>query len=183
MRKFDKNTGIFIFEKEDQQFFDKGLTDGIVNLFKPTQTADLGCSQGLYCRYLYENGFDVDGYEGADLNGLAKYHTITKMDLSKPQNPMMYPLVLCLEVAEHIPAERERVFINNLCQFVGNTLIISWSNKSGAEGSGHVNCKSPKQVEKLLRNRNMKLNREKTEHLRRKATIKWFKNVMVYDRK
>lgn len=175
---FDPSTGIFIFHKS-WQWFDEGLAYGISQLFTPKDAADLGCSLGKYCKYLSQKGWNIDGYEGGNLKNFAVYSPIYQVDLGESLNPKSYEVVLCLEVAEHIPLEKEKIFLDNLNRFTEKYLIISWSNKVG-EGSGHVNCRSLQQVEKLMRKMGFLLDKSKTQYLREKAHVKWFKRVMVY---
>ena len=125
----------------------RGLVDffmrnGVVvnNDFEYTKIIDIGCGDGSYTKYLKDAGFDCVGYDGNPYtvqltNGLCKVADFSiKQDLGK------FNWVLSLEVAEHIPAEFEDVFIDNLHRHNTEGIILSWALPSHG-GDGHVNPK------------------------------------------
>jgi len=48
--------------------------------------------------------------------------------------------ILSLEVAEHIPAQFESIYIDNLVKHAKEDIILSWA-KLGQSGHSHVNNK------------------------------------------
>lgn len=99
----------------------------------------MGSGPGLYVDALRAAGIDA---EGIDPSGplSAERHLYQTNILNQmawlPQDG--YDVVLCLEVAEHIPASDADRFIERLCQ-LAPTIYFS-AAKPGQGGIGHVNC-------------------------------------------
>lgn len=111
------------------------------------RTYDVGCGNAAYVRFLEEKGFeDVIGIEGLRLENFKSQNVIIQ-DLTLPFELETKGNVICLEVAEHIPAKYEYVFLKNVTSLVGEGgfIFLSWAVE-GQEGIGHVNCKSNEYV-------------------------------------
>jgi len=95
----------------------------------------------------------------------------------------MFDVVLSLEVGEHIPAEFEQQFIDNICKHAKKHLAISWAIE-GQGGSGHVNCKNNNYIISKVEDRGFKFNFNDSEKIRKAATnASWFGyTIMVFDR-
>merc|ERR1719168_481189 len=99
---------------------DKGLLRYLLRFLPADSTvADFGALDGHYSRWLNDTGlvtaFAFDGVQGVtDLTEGA----VTEVDLtaafSVAWHPQPFDWVLCLEVAEHIPPDLERAFLDNL---------------------------------------------------------------------
>lgn len=120
-------------------------------LAKHRRVYDVGCGNAAYVEYLENSGFeDAIGIEGSRLDNF-KSHNVIIQDLTIPFELETKGNVICLEVAEHIPAKYEDVFLKNVTSLVVETgfLILSWAVE-GQDGIGHVNCRSNEYViEKL----------------------------------
>jgi len=101
---------------------------------------DFGCGKGDYISYLSSKGFKTVGYEGTEgIQELSNHKVpIHRQDLTIPFTVQEKGTVICLEVAEHIPAHLEGQLINNIVNACSNVLILSWAVK-GQGGHGHVN--------------------------------------------
>lgn len=96
-------------------------------------------------------------------------------------------VVLCVEVAEHVPQGREmEMFLLNL-NFLGKRgMILSWAgHELCGLGWGHVNClKNDTSVEKLVEEKTDYVFDEETTHrLRQASEISWIKKTVSFFRK
>jgi 2-polyprenyl-3-methyl-5-hydroxy-6-metoxy-1,4-benzoquinol methylase len=168
------------------------LTGAIGTYFDPPESvADLGCGLGEYCKVLNAYGWPVlHGFEGTKgIHSIALWKSIFIMDLSLPLENLTgcemfkhkYDFVLCLEVGEHIPPEREQVFIDNICFFANKDIVLSWAVPGQYSASGHVNCRSNDYVISELAKRGYILDNDMTKKLRKAAYFNWFENtIMVF---
>lgn len=191
-QKLDSETGIWSLETAKRKHrTDYVLAAGIAHVWSyklktvPRLTADLGCGPGWYCRILKACGFHiVHGYEGTpDIKKIAVYNDVTVFDLTKLRTiGIPYDLVICLEVAEHIPEKYEQVFIHNVCNFASKDLIISWA-KPGQGGTGHFNEKSKEYVIDEFMKRGFMIHKKATEMVSFFATNGYLKrNIIVFTR-
>ena len=169
--------------------FDFLLARAIKELFpvgsEPSSTADLGCGMGQYCTYLANEGWpNVVGYEGT--KGIVSlpgtYPIIREVDLTDPQLPLLVPqseLVLCLEVAEHIPQDYEEVFVNNIVAICLRWLLISWGHP-GQSGTGHVNPRPQEYVIKIFQGKGFEYCSNQTTFLRSRAKEKYFRSNLIF---
>lgn len=183
-----KETGIWhISIAKKRHKTDEVLAQAIADNFDtPERAADLGCGLGHYCKFLYEEGWEViDGYEGTE--GIGPYQVwpwIYRLDLTKPIPFVPYDFVLCLEVGEHIPRKHEQIFIDNLCRAAEKNIVLSWAVPGQYSASGHVNCRENDYVINELAKRGFLLDNDMTKKLREACYFNWFKNTLMvfYDR-
>jgi hypothetical protein len=121
---------------------DRGLAAGLARLFgSDSSVADFGAGIGCYVDALRVAGVrDARAFEGAqDIDKITR-GAVRRADLSTELHFGRSDWVLCLEVAEHIPAEHEARFIANLDAHNTKGIVLSWSVSHG--GNGHVNPRS-----------------------------------------
>jgi len=151
----------------------------------PNRAADFGCGLGHYCQILNFYGWEViDGYEGTE--GIGPYKVwpwIYRIDLSVSVEFIPYDFVLCLEVGEHIPKEREQVFIDNVVKATGKDLVMSWAVPGQYSASGHVNNRSNEYVIEQMGSRGLRFQKKMTRYLRYYTTLEWFKNTLLVFRR
>jgi len=160
--------------------FDKRLLRAIIRFAKRNNVhtvADVGCGDGSYANALNKAGIDCDGYDGnISSPGIHK-------DFAQPVNMPFYDLVISLEVGEHIPAEYEDTFIDNILNASKRFVILSWAVE-GQGGIGHVNCHNNDYIIRKITNRWFTYKRRSSMRLRRRSRLMWFKNtIMVYERR
>ena len=120
----------------------------IVKVFNPESVIDIGCGVGSWLRQFQENGVsDVCGY---DINGLSAENYFvdkkliqTNVDITSNNFKVnsKYDLLICLEVAEHLPAEVADDFVKNLA---GISQVIIFSGAfPGQTGVNHINEQPP----------------------------------------
>lgn len=187
MSGIDKTSGIWSVDTASRRHsFDPLLAGAIATLYAPMPIADLGCGLGWYCRALSALGWDiVKGYEGTPgIKTCAVYDDITTLDLSvKVIPPFKFDLVLCLEVGEHIPKEREKVFINNVVSFCEKHLVLSWAIP-GQGGTGHFNERKNDYIINRIEEKGFIFNKKRTNFLRHHSNLRWFKyTLLVFERK
>ncbi len=111
-------------------------------------------------------------------NGSVKF-----LDLSVPQFGLpVYDIVVSLEVAEHIPAEFEANFLDNLARYAKEGLLLSWA-AVGQGGYAHVNNRPLEHVTTQLQRRGFRLNSELSKQFKQAAHYDFLKrNLHFYDR-
>lgn len=182
----DKKTGIWDLEtslSHGGHKHDESLVQKIIDLYhEPIMMADVGCGDGWYCEELQKTWSKsiIHGYEGCvDMKTNGVYDDIFIIDLSlKRYIDIHYDFVLCIEVGEHIPKEKEQIFLDNLARFCTKHLIFSWA-VPGQGGRGHLNEQPEEYIHEQMINRGFKINEFKTSELRKSATLKWLKRTVT----
>ncbi|GAG88294.1 unnamed protein product [marine sediment metagenome] len=171
-------------QETDTHRFDGSLCVAISELIKNDlkTVIDIGCGNGAYTNAFNSTGFDCTGYDGSPLTPELTNNTCHIKDFSETVDLGKFDLVLCLEVGEHIPLQYEQTFIDNLCRAAKNNIVLSWA-LVGQGGDGHVNCRNNDYVITEMAMRGFKIDIEKSNLLRSKATLSWFKNTIMYFKK
>jgi hypothetical protein len=114
---------------------------------KPTTVADYGCGLGIYVQEFSSRGITAIGLEyNPRYQAIGKRNgmTILPWDLSststqgRPQKK--YDLIICLEVAEHVPPHLANDLVSVLVS--SGTSIVFTSAHPGQGGTGHINEQS-----------------------------------------
>lgn len=156
-------------------------------LDRSRRTYDFGCGRGSYLLALAGAGFnpaDLIGYEG-DPPAVRDWGIVKPHDLTQPL--MVYPSgnVICLEVAEHVPAEYESTLLDTLDAACHDRLVLSWARR-GQGGTGHVNCRDEEEVVPRLERYGFRLDAPATAKARSEGgqDLEWFlRTVMCFRRK
>ena len=177
------DNGIWVGEDAGQHHqFDDSLANAITHLFKINNTqnvVDIGCGLGLYTQRLIDNNINCVGLDGNPntpklTNGLCGI-----IDISVPMEKNdVYEGALCLEVGEHIPKNKQDVFIQNIVDFGANLLILSWAVPNQG-GDGHLNELPNQIVIDLLYNHHYYLDYNSTLWLRQQATNCWWFQISL----
>jgi len=182
-------TGCWLGANEPHAF-DLALCQTLSDLFKIEQVVDvldLGCGDGAYGRQLrYDAEYkmpvlEIDG--NPHVNKMTNGHGICR-DLSKPLDIILgtFDCVMSLEVGEHIPREFEQTFLDNVCRYAGNLIVLSWAIE-GQAGFGHVNCRNNDYIIMEMQSRGFVHDDATSMRLREAAQIPWFKNTVMVFRK
>ena len=145
---------------------------------------DFGCGMGDYAKAFKALNLTVEAFDGNPNTEVLTQGIGHVLDLSKTfYLQKKFDAVLSLEVGEHIPAEFEVLFLDNLCKHVRKTLILSWAIV-GQKGDGHVNCKNNDYIIASVCERGFKYNKKASEELRKAATnASWFGyTLMVFNK-
>ena len=181
-RYIDNESGIWNLEMASKHHsYDSILAGAIGHLYKPKRVADLGCGTGRYCKIFEAFDWVVDGYEGTqNIMNLGIYNNIHLLDLSQPILGVDtdYDLVVCLEVGEHIPENREDIFIDNVSKFASKDLVLSWAIP-GQGGKGHINERTNKYIINKFKEKGLFVKRRASKVLRYYSSLRWFKNTII----
>lgn len=121
--------------------------------FSPKSILDVGCARGSWLAQWKKIGLEVHGLDGSYLDVsslLISIHEFTPVDISSPFNlGRKFDIVECLEVAEHVDAEKADCLIQNLVNH--SDIVLFSAAQPGQGGENHVNEKPLKYwAEKFL---------------------------------
>lgn len=164
--------------------FDPSMARAIVNvltLCNVNSVIDIGCGDGSYTYFMSGAGLVCVGYDGNPHTCMVTNGLCFNADFSEPQYLGMHDAALCLEVGEHIPAQYETIFLDNICRHAEKAIILSWAIP-GQGGVGHVNEHSNEYVIGRLADCGWKHDAQLSQELRDAAsTCYWFDDtVMVF---
>lgn len=122
-----------------------------------------------------------DAFDGSPFIENITDGQVAHLDLSVPQYGLKaYDWVFSLEVAEHIEAEFEEIFVSNLVRHAKIGLVLSWAIP-GQPGFQHVNGRHFTYVARTLAHLCFKHDWQLTDKIQRAATLPWLKaNTNVY---
>ena len=178
------DNGYWLQNMEGWDDFDEKFAAAIAAMVRKIRrfgyVVDLGCGPGLYVDYLNRAGRECVGFDGRPgTNEIANCRTA---DLTNGEiKDRDWNWVLCLEVGEHIPREKEAALLDKIAA-CREGAIVSWA-RPGQVGNGHVNCRTEEEVAELLGERGLVVDREATDRLRTAAVLPYFQtNVQVFRR-
>jgi hypothetical protein len=109
------------------------------------------------------------------------FQNITKQDLAEPFTLKEKGLIICLEVAEHLPPQYETILLNNIRNNCDGKIIMSWA-VVGQKGHGHFNCQNNDTVVDKMFKLGFKYNKEDSLAVRNCGIENWcdyFKNTLM----
>ncbi len=116
----------------------------LVNLFKPESVVDIGCGIGTFLSVFKKHGIkDVIGVDGSWANKalVEKYLAPGEFFEANLTNNFRlgrkFDIVLCLEVAEHLPEESAETLIDNIVA-LGDVVVFSAAVPNQG-GQNHIN--------------------------------------------
>lgn len=168
--------------------FDPALAEALREFFteeKAHSVVDFGCGQGLYVGEIRgkEGLIACEGYDGNPATpkisrGLGQVLDLAQsFDLHK-----RFDWVLSLEVGEHIPAQFEKTFIENLTRHAVNGIVLSWA-VPGQGGFGHFNEQTNQYIKDVMAQHGYYNDLYAEGYLRERASVAWFKNTVMVFRK
>ena len=189
------SNGAWLNKTNEGHCFDHKLAQAIAEFCQQhhlNTLLDLGCGDGSYVEYftalsehIYPIGLDGNPHTMAIANCRLEYPRCFTADLSVPLrmgNKVSFELALALEVGEHVPKGVEGIFIDNVCKYTREWVILSWAIPNQT-GDGHVNCKTNEEIIDHMVKRGFGYWKKASEELRDAAELPWFKDtVMVFKR-
>ena len=168
---------------------DNNFGKALITLLKDqkiSSVTDLGCGTGDYVKRIAGSAISVQGFDGnpktteLDVSGGL---CVGPVDLTKKRTWNMTDAAMSIEVAEHIPAQFEDNFMDNLVSSARDLVILSWA-VPGQRGEGHVNGKTAVAVNQNMKERGWEKNEGFTSQLQSSATLPWIRaNVQVYTKR
>jgi SAM-dependent methyltransferase len=140
----------------DSRFFDyheepvrrsaQNMVSTLVDLFKPRSIVDLGCGTGIWLATFKDFGVEevlgVDGPWVSRARLKIPLDRFVAHDLTKPfSSDMRYDLVICLEVAEHLPESAAPQLVETITS-LGSVVVFS-AAIPGQGGTDHLNEQWP----------------------------------------
>jgi SAM-dependent methyltransferase len=128
----------------------------LLNRFKPKSIVDIGCGIATWLAVAKDLGIkDIAGVDGAYVDRTLlkiKEEEFVEKDLRLPFSlNRKFDLLLCLEVAEHLPESSSDVFVHSLCQH--SDIIIFSAAIPGQGGQFHLNEQWPQYwIDKFYKN-------------------------------
>ncbi len=120
----------------------RAIAEEIYRVYEPRRVMDVGCGSGQHAGRLVELGAEVipvDGFPCPVEERAPNLPEILPLDLTQePQGESpRVDLVLCLDVAEHLPAEAAPVLVRHLTRAAD--LVVFSAAPPNQGGTGHVN--------------------------------------------
>lgn len=117
----------------------EGVVPYVYELYSPKTVIDIGCGVGTWASVFEKYGCECVGVDGDYVPKesllIKKYFPI---DISKDfKIDGTFDLVICLEVAEHLPTERSESFIKDLAELSDRILFSAATPGQG--GTNHIN--------------------------------------------
>ncbi len=114
----------------------------VLGLVQARSVVDVGCAEGAWLSVFRENGVDdlvgIDGSYIAPDRRLVSATQWVSRDLAEPiRLDRIFDLVVCLEVAEHLPATRAAAFVEDLTRLAPVVLFSAAIPFQG--GVAHIN--------------------------------------------
>lgn len=174
-------TGAWTTTRNEAHEFDAGLSEALTAFLKKQSVIDFGCGAGRYVHQLAEVT-DCRGYDGNPHTPQITAGKCECLDISQPVQVNPADWVLCLEVAEHLPAEYEPTLLSNLDRHARRGIILSWA-QPGQGGVGHVNEQTPTYVRECMHDLGYQLDEESSQLIRKLSHLRWFRSNLLVFRK
>jgi len=169
------------------------LMDWVDDEFGPFESSlDLGAGDGYYSHVLAEKGIEAVAIEVSEEAMPVMADDVQGMvhDLREPLDlERVYDLIICLEVAEHLPLESSDTLCDTIANHCGRLLLFT-SAIPGQGGHGHVNLQPPEFWRTRLEARGLHLWPNASIKARRDwkdilgKELPWLsKNILLYGRK
>ena len=166
-----------------QHMTDVPLSKALSKFLSGKKVASFGDGPGVYKELLLKYGevLSYDSFDGAPYTEETTNKVVKFLDLSVPIYHLnKYDWVMSLEVAEHIPAKFEHIYIDNLVRHAKEGVILSWA-KIGQGGHSHVNNRDIEYVKQKMEEKGFMHDIKSSKFFQDQATFPWLKsNINVY---
>ena len=165
------------------------VADTILELFRPSSVADIGCGCGVYSRHFLDKGLRVlalDGVLAPEEDRFPVPVVLRDLTAPFPNEWGRFDATVCLEVAEHIPEEFLSPFLDNILQFSDRLFLSAAPPFQG--GHHHVNERPRRYWVAALAEKGFAYNRKATGRLaegfnKNKLPFMWMgRHIAVFER-
>ena len=166
----------------EERPFAKRLASWVNDNLHPSHVLDLGCGPGTYVDCFTELGVDCIGYD-IDLRVEGKDQLLCKSLFDLEHSA---PVVLCMEVAEHIDGSENQQIVDTMHHALeSNGLLIWTAAKPGQGGVGHINCQTKEYWADMLSGtglvRDLEIEAQLISFIEQGYHMGWFvQNLLVY---
>ena len=174
------------YYERSAQYYDRAMpafTEWLAS-FNPDSIVDIGCGTGAFIAP-FAGRIPVLGIDiSTDAGYLLPAACFVRYDLTKPfPKTLSADLALSLEVYEHIPAEHEDAFLDNIVGFMPRIVVLGCA-KPGQWGRHHYNCRPVEHVVEQLAKRGYVHRPEATKPLLTMKYLATFyrRNTQVFER-
>lgn len=162
---------------------DKGLLQGLVRHILPLDAAvaDFGAGSGHYATWLNDTGLvTAYAFDGSPDIELVTKNAVLSADLGKPLSLWRkFSWTICLEVAEHIPADLTATFLRNLDAHTEQGLVLSWA-RPGLQGMGNANPRTEAEVLGLVQQHTgLQVDQDLTGKLRAASSVAYLADSLL----
>jgi len=124
----------------EERPFARRLAQWTAATFRPQSARDLGAGSGVYVEELRAWGIAAQGYDIADPQ--PRPDLVITQSMLEVRDPA--DVVLCMEVAEHIPQDQSSAVVAAVWHNTRPGGWVIWSAaRPGQGGVGHINCQEP----------------------------------------
>ena len=125
----------------------KVLAKAVKKIFSPSYVIDIGCGSGQILYHL-KNKFQIEvkGFEGSKcasvfwMDEVKDSIEIADCSVNLPDPSKKADVVICLEVAEHIPTEGSDALVENITKYSSNHVVFSAAPPGqGGKNKSHIN--------------------------------------------
>jgi len=173
-------------KNSSQHMTDQSLAKHLSKFLTGKRVASFGDGPGFYKELLlkFNEVLSYDAFDGAPFADLTTNNNVKFLDLSVPiYHLKKYDWIISLEVAEHIPAKYESVYLDNLVRHAKEGVILSWA-KIGQGGHSHINNQDFPYVKQQVEARGFMHDPVNSEIFRSISTFDWFRsNINIFKNK
>lgn len=155
----------------------------IAKNLRPKSILDLGSGAGYYLREFKQLGIDALGLEASPAGVASSGNNVLALtyDLRRPVRlSRRFDVVMCVEVAEHIPNRSSAVLVESICSNADRFVVFTAAPPGTDPGTDHINCQPAEFWFALFRARGFVPRTDLTDDLRRTAkladTAEWWKS-------
>lgn len=169
---------------QEENPFAHRLAYWIKHVLNPNRVIDMGCGPGMHVYALRGLEVEAIGYD-IDERVLDKPYLHHK-SIFNVWSDEQADLVLCLEVAEHLPENVSDQVVEACVDALDHHGILIWTAAiPGQGGVGHINCQPKEYWEAKFKQNNMtrlhQLEGEMLDYIRRGYHMGWFtQNAMIF---
>lgn len=188
--EFNIENGIWLGSGFEGHVYDCGFAEGLIAFAKKynvKSAADLGCGPGWYVADLNQFGIDCVGLDGnpnvihQSENFPCAVGKCRIMDLSKKIELEEKDLIFSIEVGEHIPQNKESIFLDNICNHANKYIVLSWASPN-QKGDGHVNPHTSEYIIDSLKQRGFRYLEDISYYIRNQCETWWLKrNIACFE--